>query len=274
MNWSQFSEDEVMEETGFPEEVLNYLWFKYLSSQNKFSPKDFYNCYVYINLYPRYKSSHRFFKHGENYITKLLSLIKIFVPLLNEIIWERRLCVFNHTSYFSQFVTGIVDTFPVEILKPEDHEKASATYNGKYETNVYKFQVVVDFLGRIIYFSGPHLGSKYDGHIWRDTYEDHPLCKWEWILGDCHYSGEEHIITRYRSPTRNLTEQFFNEVMEYHRSRVEHTNSLFSRHAMFNSIFRGNTETIFYCAHLIAQTTAVFTSMYIRYQPFGPWSHY
>ena len=26
-------------------------------------------------------------------------------------------------------------------------KKASATYNGKYETNVYKFQVVVDFKG-------------------------------------------------------------------------------------------------------------------------------
>lgn len=63
----------------------------------------------------------------------------------------------------------MVNTFLVQVSQPEDSVLARALYNPKYGACVYKFQCVVDFLGRIILFTRPHLGIMYDGNIWNVT---------------------------------------------------------------------------------------------------------
>lgn len=84
---------------------------------------------------------------------------------LDEIFWEDRLNPYNHTPDFPFYVTGIVDTVPFTVLQPIDPTLNHAIYNPKYGHTVYKAQVGIDFLGRIVLFSGPHLGLQYDGRI-------------------------------------------------------------------------------------------------------------
>ena len=72
---------------------------------------------------------------------------------------------FNHIPYFPSNFTGIVDTLPVYVLQPGNSTLARLLYNPKYSGPIYKLQLVTDFLGRIICFTGPHLGVEYDGSI-------------------------------------------------------------------------------------------------------------
>lgn len=85
---------------------------------------------------------------------------------IDEIHWEDRLNPYNHTPDFPYYVTGIVDTVPVTVLQSVDHTLHHALNNPKYGHTVYKAQLSIDFLGRIIVFTGPHLGLlTYDAHI-------------------------------------------------------------------------------------------------------------
>jgi len=59
---------------------------------------------------------------------------------------------------FSDRVLGCVDTTPIVI----DNAMSSAFYNGKYKQHVLKVQVVCDHRGRVLYYSGPHVGTIHD----------------------------------------------------------------------------------------------------------------
>lgn len=47
----------------------------------------------------------------------------------------------------------MVDTFPVTVLEPVDTTLASAIRNPKYMHTVFKAQIGIDFLGRIVLLS-------------------------------------------------------------------------------------------------------------------------
>ena len=49
----------------------------------------------------------------------------------------------NHSPYFPSLVTGIVDTFLVEVWKPLNGELNRALYNPKYNATVYKVKLVL-----------------------------------------------------------------------------------------------------------------------------------
>jgi len=180
----------------------------------------------------------------------------------------------NHCHYFPYYVTGIVDTFPVYVEMPENTDARLCLYNGKYKYCIYKFMMGMDLLGRIIYFSGPHIGTAYDGHLWND-YGDQ-LNDWEVLLGDQHFSICNNFITPYRRPAGgNLAydKLLFNQILSHYRARIEHTNSLIEYHKILQVTFRGELETLTHAAHIIAHTTNIEVCQYLRYEPYGPWSH-
>ena len=49
-------------------------------------------------------------------------------------------------------------------------------------------------VGIILPFSGPHIGTKYDAHIFMDNWDSHPVLKGEYGLGDGHYTSLPFII--------------------------------------------------------------------------------
>lgn len=66
---------------------------------------------------------------------------------MDEIFWDDRLDSRNHAPHFPFLFTGIVDTFPIQVLHPQNKELRHQLYNPKYGTCVYKGQLGIDFLG-------------------------------------------------------------------------------------------------------------------------------
>ena len=85
--------------------------------------------------------------------------MEMLATVVDDIRFEDRLRPFNHAQHFPHFVSGAIDTFPVGCLAGETGD---LSYQPKYSDNVMKVQVVVDWQGRIIAWSGPHLGSRSD----------------------------------------------------------------------------------------------------------------
>lgn len=163
------------------------------------------------------------------------------------------------------------------VLQPGDNIIRGCLYNGKYKNTVVKVQLIVDFLGRIVYYSGPHIGSKYDGHIYEDTYEEHTVCEWEYLLGDGHYGMILHIITTPNHPPgRHMTNEQYMQcaLISHNRSRVEHINRLVEAHGMFKQPFRGGLDILTSAIRVTLQFTNIECCKYIRYRPVGPWKHF
>ena len=76
-------------------------------------------------------------------------------------------------------------------------------------------------MGWMTCFTGPHIGSKYDGHIWIDTNDQHPLHDWEYLLGNGHYSSLDGFICPFKEVSgTNLSEEKYmtNVIISYYRA--------------------------------------------------------
>lgn len=194
-------DDKIKSLTGFDSDILMVVWEKYCGYNTPISKVDLLvDCYEYIHTYPTHRRS--VLNHFNNtYISNyILPSLRYLSEVIDEVNWEDRLDFDNHSFYFDKYVTSMVDTMPIFINKSIGSDVARATYNGRYKENLYKVQVVVDFKGRIVFFSGPHIGSKYDGHIFAETEKWHPRENWEIILGDGHYSSLFNFLTPFKRP--------------------------------------------------------------------------
>ncbi len=162
-------------------------------------------------------------------------------------------------------LTGIVDTFLVEVQWPNDSMISNALYHGKYGTTVYKFQNVVDFLGRIICFTGVHLGKTCDSAIWNGTHEMHPLKPQEIIMADGAYIAVDQLLCPFRQPpSGHLT---------YEQYSLSNLFPLSCKSwALKWKIEKTCHYGIFF--HIIAHCQNVHQHMYLSYEPSGPYSHF
>ena len=154
--------------SGTTGQVLWYMWNKYGKVLNVPS-KDFFDCFVYAYEYPRYNSFAQVVGGDHHRISRLFEIMEAVCKISDEIQWNDRLHPGNHTPHFPFNVTGAVDTFPVFVGIPKNRNKAKMLWHGKYWTCAFKFQLVIDLLGRPILFTGPHPAGIYDGSIWQDT---------------------------------------------------------------------------------------------------------
>jgi len=160
----------------------------------------------------------------------------------------------------------MVDTFPIVVQQPLCSFHKRNLYNPKYKNTIYKVQLGCDFLGRIIVFSGMHLGVEYDGHLWEKTMKEHPLKPWELLLGDGHYSSCSQFITPVKETHWHTKEEIDHNIQTAHyRARIEHVNHLFKAHGVFRTPFRGQADTLQAIVKITAHTTAVRSYRYISH---------
>jgi len=275
MHWLNYSEGNPQQETGFPTDVLDYIWNKY-SIPLQLNPEYFYCGLCFLHSKVKWKEFKRFLNISQKkFATKIIPTLSLLANQLNEIHWNDRLNFSNHTPIFPLYFTGMVDTVPIVISQPTKFSHRRFFYNPKYKACVVKIQLVISFLGHIIYFSGPHLGITPDCKIW---HENRPILEDdEWILGDGAYVAEAQILSPFRrSPNQSLTEEqlFFNLLISHYRARVEHINSLLKFHGIYQGNFRSSVDLLVIAVRIHLHFISVQLKMFPRYQPYGNWPHF
>ena len=132
-----------------------------------------------------------------------------------------RLSPLNHTTHFPYFVSFFVDTVPVGCFGGTIPEN----YQPKYAGNVYKMQVCCDALGRIVWFSGPHNGSRGDSTLWK-RYGPKEFFGQELGLADGAYSGNYRLVAPFRKPPNKqlpTRKQHYNRIHSFFRARIMQT---------------------------------------------------
>lgn len=90
--------------------------------------------------------------------------------------------------------------------------------------------MMIDFLGRIIFFEGPFTGNSYDGHIWNSLEDEHQMEENELLLADGHFTICEHAATPIRqNSVVDEKDRIYNLVLQHYRARIEHVNGYFVR---------------------------------------------
>lgn len=285
-------EEKIVTLTGFDSDTLFYVWDVYCGDGTPISSVSLLlDVYEFIHCYPTHRRG--VMGHFNRYYISRTVLPAIYYlgAVMEEINWNDRLDPYNHGEFFDKYVTCMVDTMPIFINKSCNSNIAMATYNGRYKENLFKVQVVIDFLGRIVFYSGPHIGSKYDGHLFTETDHLHPREDWEMVLGDGHYSSIPNFITPFKKPRNgnlfkfykglliflgslNQQQKQFNKVLSHYRARVEHTNWEIQCHGMFRQIYRGSYEVLNSSLSIIINTINVKRKREIKYNKVGPWSHF
>ena len=128
---------------------------------------------------------------------------------------------------FSNYITGSIDVTVIIIQKPTG-EWATMTYNGKYQDCVLKLQIFVDNTGRLVWYSGPHLGVTHDLELFRRF--PPPLRPNEKLLADKAYIGGG---PRLVCPCKRVKGQkqlsplqrAYNDVHGFWRATIEHINA-------------------------------------------------
>jgi len=171
----------------------------------------------------------------------------------------------------------MIDTMPVYVLNLTDLMLRKCLYNPKYGGTIYKVQVAIDFLGRIIFIGGPHLRTLYDRYLWTRSMYLHPTLLHEFLLGDGHYIGIANIVSPYKQPVGghlSHDEYMYNAVHSFYHAQVKHMNAKLKRHAIFRTSFRGSLHVLNSILAVVTQVQAVYQSMYPSYPPYGWWSHF
>jgi hypothetical protein len=276
IDWKQFGFPKY--DTGYSSDILQHIWENYCGIGTPLTKP--------LHLYRVYKYIHRDLTRRQSYdilcskwylhyyvINTHLSYLSTH---LNEIHWSDRLSPWNHGEYFPFYVTAMTDTTPIYVQQPQNSTLRSALFNRKYSWTIYKLQISVDFLGRIVCFSGPHIGNAYDAHIWNNTSNLHPVLDWEYLLGDGHYGSLSEYITPHTQPQHghlSNSQYLENTMIAHYRSRIEHVNAAFKCHKMMQVDFRGGIQLLNDVMHVTAHTTNVVLHKYLRYTPVGPWEH-
>ena len=127
----------------------------------------------------------------------------------------------------------------------------------------------------LILILGPH-ADKYDGHIFFDTYNDHPMYEWEYGLGDGHYVMFQQIVTLPPSSSGedpSYYDMLDTELIGHYRSRVEHWNRKLKFHSIFQQPWRASLELLEETLKILIHTQNLYQKKHLSYHPFGPWSH-
>ena len=174
-------------------------------------------------------------------------------------LWQASWILFQYNMYYS-----------LEIVIWGSHSSMGSTWMD----TVMKVQVIIDFLGHIIYFSGPHIGSKYDGNIYVDTCSGWWVSVRRWPL---HHHSTHHHPSKAALPHGGSMcddDNLRYVIVSHYRSRVEHVNRLFEAHALFKTTYCGDINMLHSVINVTMHTTNIECCKYLHYKPFGPWTHF
>ena len=190
---------------------------------------------------------------------------------MDEVHWVDRLDPMNHCVHWPQGLVGCLDTYPCTIATPSDPVAAKLYYQGKYDSAVFKIQIIIDLTGRIVWFSMPHLGVTSDPKIWRHT-RPH-FNAGEFVLADGAYISCAHCLCPYKAQQGQplaAGEDEVNSLIQLYRARVEHVIGLVENCELFRSKSRMGIELAMSCARVFVHATALHlneTNKLIRRYP-------
>ena len=171
------------------------------------------------------------------------------------------------------FYSGIVDTCPIYCPTPHDFHTAALLYQPKYKDCVLKWQLGIDFRGRIIMWTGPHLGTSSDKTIWDESWDDHRFFSWERWLADLGYVGALGLLVKFKG---HLTRRrrYFNNIHEFVRNRIEQIVGRIKNHRIFQQgVYSGNVDFLISATNIIGHVTAYELSQFQPFDAYGPWQH-
>jgi hypothetical protein len=243
----------VQHDTGYQVDTLDELWEHYEDALPRhLYPDDpqlaetyFYMAFVYIHYYPtnaqcpRVLWSPQLEVKGRGITTDQLksyvlpTIVALALAMGDKsrayqcIRWEDRLRHDNHTALLPALVTGAVDTGPVYVCQPKRSKCSRHLFQPKYHAPVYKFQLIISFLGHIVGYTGLHDGVEPDSQIWQQTASMHPMEPGELILADGIYIGQgcEQLLVKYdkdATAAGGRDYQATNDLIDLYRARVEH----------------------------------------------------
>lgn len=299
VTWENLAIDGVPEDTGYDSGVLNDVYLRYHSamfpestacypswSTCTWNQIHYYLLFVYVHQYPKFKHFKRVMRvRGQDmgiskdaFRDNILPLACRLAAAINEIQWGARLDPRNHHSLFPTTVTGIVDTFPIDVSCPLCSRAHYLFFAKKYESCIVKVQMACTFLKDIIFYSGPHFGAESDqtlgvNHV--DTLQFLPFEMW---LGDGVYYVCRRLIVPHRTPRNGcLTRRQIieNDLFGAARGVIEQANALIVHHAMFEGRrYRGDLDYLGVFLKITIHMTALYIRMgYGRLPGVGPWSH-
>ena len=185
-------------------------------------------------------------------------LLAHLVLVLDEVHWEDRLDLYNHTEDFPLYVTSIVDTCFVRVGEPVHLLFRHVLNQGKYRACGLKLELTCNFKGDIVDFCFPAgIGITNDNviHDRRVRSGSKAFLPWEMCLGDGAYRGCLHCIAKFPlnfnqlwDPLRrrfvhfdlNEAQQEANRMISKPRQRIEHAVFLCSsKHRLFRVVYQG-----------------------------------
>lgn len=239
----------VQHDTGYHVDTLDLLWSEYndvlprRDLQPHMAEAIFYLSFVYIHLYPtanqfprvmwspqldtkgRGLTEHWLERWVKPTIVALAMAMQDPTRQFQCIRWDERLQFDNHTAFLPTTVTGAVDTGPVYVSQPTRSAHSRLLFQPKYHACVYKFQLIISFLGHIVGYSGLHGGVESDRTIWERTVDRFPMEDGELILADGIYHGIPGLMVKYDkndTATGGEAHRATNDVIDLYRARVEH----------------------------------------------------
>lgn len=115
------------------------------------------------------------------------------------------------------------------------------TFQPKYAGPVFKMQVACDALGRIVFFSGPHPGSRADATLWK-RWGPKTFVGRELGLADGAYSGNYRLVAPFRKPPNKALgprKEHYNRIHSFFRARIEHVFARLWPFAIMQHVWRG-----------------------------------
>ena len=242
--------------------------------------------FVYIHHYPRWNKFIASVLHTpvtgrvtcQKFYSRVVPILCTMSELIDEIKWDERLHPMNHGSHmFKERFTTIFDGTNINVANLRtDKTLQRLLFNGsKYNHCCVKIMVGITFMGTIVHYTAPHIGTMNDEKILELYPPDFE--EWEWGLGDGAFESNNHILVKYQQPPKGLLTEdrvYMNTIFNYWSLRVEHIIGEIKRHDMLAGVFRGSYILLKSAVDLTVNMTQIKIKLALpRYETCGPWGH-
>jgi hypothetical protein len=306
--WREFASNKcdsgVLYDTGFRVNVHEVIWDKYSNELKAYLAAAeipvvfhddtefaayYYEARRYIYHYPRSHRSMRAilgnYKTGsvgeKDFYRRVVPILLILGALMDEIDIKDKYHPDNHGSrIFRYCFTQMFDGTDLKVcnMRRYDfrHVQRALYCAHKYNHACFKPMLGITFMGLIVHYTGPHIGTDSEARIIVE-YPPH-MKRWEWGFGDGAFEEAPQIMVKVQQPDGGVLskeEVGWNTLFNYWRARVEHLMSDLKKPNMFSGVFRGSFPLFKSCLDLHIHSMNINRRLRLpRYMTCGPWPHW
>ena len=306
--WREFAtngcDSGVLHDTGYSVDVHDVIWQKYSNllraylsaceipvifvDELEFAAY-YYHARSWIHRYPRWNknipSILNNYKTGPVSVQKFYAIVVpillVLSALMDEIDEEDKYHPLNHGSHFLKYAfTSIFDGTNIDIsnLRAYDyrHIQKALFCGSKYNHCCFKLMFGITFMGIIIHYSGPHIGTMNDAKMVQ-LYP--PNFKWwEWGIGDGAFEETPHIMVKIQQPDGGVLTKgdvAVNTVFNYWRLRIEHLMADIKKPDLLSGVYRGSYPLLKAGIDITVHSQNINRKLRLpRYETCGPWPHW